>query len=171
MRHGKKFNKLSRPAEHRRALLDNLASALILHKQITTTSAKARALKPFMDRIISRAQQNTVSARRQVSRNLTDRSVMKELFGVIVPKLAGRTSGFSRIVKSGVRKGDGASLAIVELLFEREVAPKGKKKGEQKGEKKAAARPAKPARKKVAPKGAKDSKSKEAAAPADESGT
>jgi large subunit ribosomal protein L17 len=132
MRHGKKVNKLSRPAEHRKALLNNLALALISYKQIRTTDTKAKALKQYMDRLISTALKDTLHARRLVAKSLPNKAAFKELFDVIVPKLEGRTSGFSRIVKYGTRKGDGASISIIELLMEKEVVEKDKKKSKKK---------------------------------------
>jgi large subunit ribosomal protein L17 len=140
MRHGKKIHKLSRPAEHRKALLNNLAAALIKHKQIQTTETKAKALKPFIDRLISTALQDTLHAKRQVAKNLPNKVAFKELFSNVIPKLEGRTSGFSRIVKHKARRGDGAPISIIELLLEKEEESKGKKK---KAGKKAAASKAK----------------------------
>ncbi len=128
MRHGKKIHKLSRPAEHRKALLNNLAAALITHKQIQTTETKAKALKPYIDRLISTALQDTLHAKRQVAKNLPNKVIFKELFSNVIPKLEGRTSGFSRIVKHKARRGDGAQISIIELLVEKEDEPKGKKK-------------------------------------------
>lgn len=138
MRHGKKIHKLNRPAEHRKAVLNNLAMALITRKQIQTTAAKAKALKPHIDRLISTALQDTLSARRRVAQHLHNKEAFKELFNNIVPKLEGRTSGFSRIVKFRSRRGDGAPMSIVQLLLEEEP----EKKGRKKGKKKAAAKPA-----------------------------
>jgi large subunit ribosomal protein L17 len=132
MRHGKKIHKMSRPAEHRRATLNNLARALITYKQIQTTDSKAKALKPYIDKLISAASQNTLQARRQVAQSLPDKEAFKELFNVIVPRLEGRTSGFSRIVKYKARKGDGAPLSIVQLILEKEESEKGKRKGKKK---------------------------------------
>ena len=132
MRHGKKLNKLSRTAEHRKALINNLAMALITNKQIQTTDAKAKVLKPYIDRLISTARQNTLNARRLVAKSLPNKAAYKELFENIVPKLEGRTSGFSRIVKHKARKGDGAAMSIIQLLLEEEVESKGKKKSKKK---------------------------------------
>jgi len=128
MRHGKKIHKLSRPAEHRKALLNNLAAALITHKQIQTTETKAKALKPYIDRLISTALRDTLHAKRLVAKNLPNKVAFKELFNNVIPKLEGRTSGFSRIVKHKARRGDGAPISIIELLIEKEEEPKGKKK-------------------------------------------
>lgn len=150
MRHGKKLHKLSRPAEHRKALLNNLATALITYKKIETTDRKAKVLKPYIDRLISTARQNTLHARRRVAQSLPNKSAVKELFSVVVPKLEGRTSGFSRIVKYRTRRGDGASMSIIELLMEKEVEEKDKKKGK----KKAAVKP-KAAKKTAKPKASK----------------
>jgi len=136
MRHGKKIHKLNRPAEHRKALMNNLAMALITHKQIQTTDAKAKALKPFIDRLISTAQQNTLHAKRQVARSVKNKVVFKELFENVVPKLEGRTSGFTRIVKFKQRRGDGAPVSFIELLIEKEVEEKPKKKSKKTATKK-----------------------------------
>jgi large subunit ribosomal protein L17 len=144
MRHGKKIHKLNRPAEHRRAVLNNLAMALITHKKIQTTDAKAKALKPYIDRLISTASKNTLTSKRKVAQYLPNKEAFKELYTNIIPKLEGRTSGFSRIVKFRSRRGDGAPVSIVQLLLEEEVESKGKKKPK----KKAAPKP-KPAAKKA----------------------
>ncbi|HEQ98696.1 MAG TPA: 50S ribosomal protein L17 [candidate division Zixibacteria bacterium] len=140
MRHGKKIHKLNRPAEHRKAVLNNLAMALITRKQIQTTEAKAKALKPYIDRLISTARQDTLSARRRVAQYLPNKEAFKELFNNVIPKLEGRTSGFSRIVKYKNRRGDGAPMSIVQLLLEGESETKGRKKGKKKAA--AAAAPA-----------------------------
>jgi large subunit ribosomal protein L17 len=132
MRHGKKIHKLSRPAEHRKALLNNLAAALITHKQIQTTETKAKALKPYIDRLISTALRDTLHAKRLVAKNLPNKVAFKELFNNVIPKLEGRTSGFSRIVKHKARRGDGAPISIIELLIEKVEEPKGKKKAGKK---------------------------------------
>jgi large subunit ribosomal protein L17 len=131
MRHGKKIHKLNRPAEHRKALMNNLAMALITYKQIQTTDAKAKALKPFIDRLIATAQQNTLHAKRMVARSVKNKKVFKELFENVVPKLEGRTSGFSRIIKYKQRRGDGAPVSIIELMIEHEVEEKTKKKSKK----------------------------------------
>lgn len=143
MRHGKKIHKMSRPAEHRRATLNNLARALITYKQIQTTDSKAKALKPYIDKLITTASQNTLQAKKQVAQSLPDKEAFKELFNVIVPRLEGRTSGFSRIVKYKARKGDGAPLSIVQLILEKEESEKGRKKGKKKAKAKPAAAPKK----------------------------
>lgn len=132
MRHGKKIHKLSRPAEHRKALLNNLAAALIKYKQIQTTETRAKALKPYIDRLISTALKDTLHAKRMVAKNLPNKMAFKELFSNVIPKLEGRTSGFSRIVKHKARRGDGAPISIIELLLEKEEEPKGKKKAKKK---------------------------------------
>jgi len=143
MRHGKKIHKMSRPAEHRRATLNNLARALITYKQIQTTDSKAKALKPYIDKLITTASQNTLQAKKLVAQSLPDKEAFKELFNVIVPRLEGRTSGFSRIVKYKARKGDGAPLSIVQLILEKEESEKGRKKGKKKAKAKPAAAPKK----------------------------
>ncbi len=172
MRHGKKIHKLSRPAEHRKATLNNLARALITYKQIETTDSKAKALKPYIDKLITAASQNTLQARRLVAQSLPDKEAFKELFNVIVPRLEGRTSGFSRIVKYKTRKGDGAPLSIVQLILEKEESEKGKKKGKKKAKAKVAAAPkeskaAKEEAEEVAEPAAEETKTPEAEASAD----
>ncbi len=132
MRHGKKIHKLNRPAEHRRAVLSNLAMALITHKQIQTTDAKAKALKPYIDRLISTASKDSLTSKRKVAQYLPNKEAFKELYTNIIPKLEGRTSGFSRIVKYRSRRGDGAPVSIVQLLLEEGIESKGKKKPKKK---------------------------------------
>jgi large subunit ribosomal protein L17 len=138
MRHGKKIHRLSRPAEHRRALLNNLAAALIAKKQIQTTEAKAKALKPYIDRLISTAKQNTLHSKRLVAQRLVNKVAVKELLNDIVPKLEGRESGFTRVIRYGIRRGDGARLSVIQLLLEEEVERKKKK-----ASKKSSAKPTK----------------------------
>lgn len=139
MRHGKKIHRLSRPAEHRRALLNNLASALIANKQIQTTEAKAKALKPYMDRLIATAMKNTLQARRLVGQRLANKMAVRELLTGVVPKLEGRNSGYTRILHYGTRRGDGARLSVIQLLLEEDVTEK-KKKTKKKPARKTASR-------------------------------
>ncbi len=138
MRHGKKIHKLGRPTEHRKALLINLASALITHKQIETTDTKAKALKPYIDKLIATASQGTLHAKRQVARTLPNKAAFKELFENVLPKIEGRNSGFSRIIKNRVRRGDGAAMSIIQLILD-ETPEKREKKTTKK---KAAPKPA-----------------------------
>jgi large subunit ribosomal protein L17 len=107
-----------------------MAMSLFTHRVIKTTDAKAKALKPLVDRLIATAKKNTLHAKRQVARTVKSKPVFKRLFGEIIPQFADRNSGFSRVVKLGVRRGDGAPLSVVELLVEvpaDQAAPKAKK--------------------------------------------
>lgn len=116
MRHGDKVNNLSRTASHRRALLKNLSCALIEHKRITTTVAKAKALRVHIEPLITKCKDNTTHSRRVVFSYLQNKEAIKELFGVIAPKVADRPGGYLRIVKTGFRRGDGAEMALIELV-------------------------------------------------------
>lgn len=116
MRHGKKFNHLGRKKGHRDALLLNLSNSLILHKRINTTLAKAKALRVFVEPIITRSKDNTTHSRRMSFADLQNKYVVTELFDVIAPKVADRPGGYCRIIKTGFRKGDGAETAMIELV-------------------------------------------------------
>lgn len=116
MRHGDKVNNLGRTASHRRALLKNLSCALIEHKRITTTVAKAKALRVHIEPLITKCKDNTTHSRRVVFSYLQNKEAIKELFGVIAPKVADRPGGYLRIVKTGFRRGDGAEMALIELV-------------------------------------------------------
>ncbi len=131
MRHGKKFNHLGRTADHRRAMLANMAISLIEHKRITTTLAKAKALKKYVEPLITRSKDDTTNARRVVFRYLQNKEAIKELFGVIGPKVGDRPGGYTRIIKLGHRLGDAADIAFIELVdFDENMAktPKAAKK-------------------------------------------
>lgn len=132
MGHRDKTAKLGRTKPHREAMLSNMAMSLLTHRIIRTTDAKAKALKPVIDRIISTAKKNDLSAMRQVAKKIKDKQIFKKLFNEIVPQFEGRTSGFTRILKLGVRRGDGAPMSIVELLID---APEPKDKKDEKGKK------------------------------------
>lgn len=119
MGHRDRVTKLGRTKSHREAMLANMAMSLITHRMIRTTDSKAKALKPLVDRIISTAKKDTLSAKRQVAKTIKNKEVFKKLFAEIVPKFADRDSGFSRIMKLGVRRGDGAPVSIVELLIDK----------------------------------------------------
>ncbi len=125
MRHGDKINNLSRTASHRRALLNNLASQLITHKRITTTLAKAKALRTFVEPLITKAKDNTTHQRRIVFSHLQDKEAVKELFDVVRLKVEGRPGGYTRIIKLGTRVGDNAELALIELVDYNEIYGKG----------------------------------------------
>ena len=103
MRHNKKFNHLSRTADHRRAMLANMAISLIMHKRITTTLAKAKALKIYVEPLLTRSKDDSTHSRRVVFSYLQNKEAMKELFGVIAPKIADRPGGYTRIIKLGNR--------------------------------------------------------------------
>jgi len=125
MRHGDKINNLSRTASHRRALLNNLASQLIANKRITTTLAKAKALRTFVEPLITKAKDNTTHQRRIVFSHLQDKEAVKELFDVVRLKVEGRPGGYTRIIKLGTRVGDNAELALIELVDYNEIYGKG----------------------------------------------
>ncbi|GJG34974.1 50S ribosomal protein L17 [Prevotella lacticifex] len=144
MRHNKKFNHLGRTADHRAALLSNLASSLIEHKRITTTLAKAKALKKYVEPLITKAKNDTTNSRRVVFRYLQNKEAVKELFGAVITKVGDRPGGYTRIIKLGVRQGDAAPIAFIELVdFDENMAkaPKAEKKTRRsrRGGKKAAA--------------------------------
>ena len=131
MRHNKKFNHLGRTASHRSAMLSNMAVSLIMHKRITTTVAKAKALKKFVEPIITRSKEDTTNNRRVAFGYLQDKNAIKELFGVVAPKVGDRPGGYTRIIKLGTRQGDAAAIAFIELVdFDEAMAkaPKAAKK-------------------------------------------
>ncbi|GJM32731.1 MAG: hypothetical protein DHS20C18_17320 [Saprospiraceae bacterium] len=121
MRHGKKFNHLGRKVGHRRALLANLSIALITHKRIRTTLAKAKALRKHIEPIITKAKDNTTHSRRVVFSYLQNKEAVKELFGVIAEKVGDRPGGYVRVIKTGFRQGDAAEMAMIELVDFNEV--------------------------------------------------
>jgi large subunit ribosomal protein L17 len=121
MRHGKKVNHLGRTSEHRKALLRNLAIALIEHKRIRTTLAKARALRLFIEPIITKAKDNTTHSRRVVFSYLQSKESIIELFGPISEKVGDRPGGYVRVIKTGFRRGDAAEMALIELVDFNEV--------------------------------------------------
>ena len=131
MRHNKKFNHLSRTASHRSSMLANMATSLIMHKRITTTLAKAKALKKYVEPLITRSKNDTTTSRRVVFRYLQDKYAVKELFGTIAAKVADRPGGYTRVIKLGLRQGDAAEIAFIELVdFDENMAkaPKAEKK-------------------------------------------
>ncbi|MGN6248364.1 MAG: 50S ribosomal protein L17 [Ginsengibacter sp.] len=133
MRHGDKINNLGRTASHRNALLVNLACQLFEHKKIVTTLAKAKALRPFVEPLITKSKDNTTHQRRVVFGRLQDKSAVKELFDVISPKIASRPGGYTRVIKLGKRPGDNAELALIELVDYNEIYGKGVGEAETKG--------------------------------------
>src|ERR1700733_1624071 len=130
MRHGDKQNNLSRTASHRKALLSNLAIQLIAHKRITTTLAKAKALRTFIEPLITKTKKTETKEaishnHRVVFSYLNDKAAVKELFTVVAPKVAGRPGGYTRIIKLGARIGDNAEIAMIELVDFNEIYGKG----------------------------------------------
>ena len=135
MRHGKKFNHLGRKSAHRKALLRNLSISLIEHKRIETTLAKAKALRKFVEPIITKAKTNTTHSRRVVFSYLQNKEAIKELFGSVASEVGDRPGGYCRVIRTGFRKGDGAEMALIELVdFNKDYS--GKEKPEGKGKKK-----------------------------------
>ena len=131
MRHNKKFNHLGRTASHRGSMLSNMASSLILHKRITTTLAKAKALKKFVEPLITRSKVGDTNNRRVVFRYLQNKEAVKELFNVVAEKVGDRPGGYTRVIKLGTRQGDAAPIAFIELVdFDENMpkAPKAEKK-------------------------------------------
>jgi len=129
MRHGKKFNHLSRKTAHRKAMLANMACSLIEHKRINTTVAKAKALRQYVEPIITKSKNDTTHNRRLVFSTLRDKYAVTELFRDIAVKVGDRPGGYVRIIKLGNRQGDNASMAMVELVDYNEIYnPKGTKK-------------------------------------------
>ena len=133
MRHGKKFNHLKRKKGHRRALLMNLANSLIEHKRISTTLAKAKALRPYVEPLITKAKSNTTHSRRVVFSYLQSKEAINELFGPIAEKVADRPGGYTRVLKTGFRQSDGAEMAMIELVDFNEVYSPKSGKGSKTG--------------------------------------
>ena len=116
MRHNKKFNHLGRKADHRKAMLANMAISLIMHKRITTTVPKAKALRVYVEPIINRAKDDSTHSRRVVFSYLQNKYAIQELFGPVAEKIANRPGGYTRIVKLGARQGDAAPVCFIELV-------------------------------------------------------
>ncbi|MFN8405922.1 MAG: 50S ribosomal protein L17 [Sphingobacteriaceae bacterium] len=125
MRHGKKNNHLSRTSSHRKAMLANMASSLILHKRITTTLAKAKALRVYVEPIITKSKNDTTHSRRTVFSYLQDKDVVSTLFREVAEKVANRPGGYTRILKLSNRLGDNASMALIELVDFNEIYKSG----------------------------------------------
>lgn len=121
MRHGVKLNHLGRTSSHRKALLSKLAGDLILHKRIITTLAKAKALRVYVEPLITKSKENTTHQRRVVFSYLGDKDAVKELFGQVSEKIAARPGGYTRIIKLGTRLGDAAEMAMIELVDFNEI--------------------------------------------------
>lgn len=116
MRHGKKFNHLGRTTSHRSALLSNMACSLIEHKRINTTIAKAKALRVYVEPILTKSKEDTTHNRRTVFSYLQSKEAVTELFRTVAPKIAERNGGYTRIIKTGFRQGDAADMAMIELV-------------------------------------------------------
>lgn len=116
MRHGKKINHLSRTAPHRKAMLSNMAASLILHKRITTTVAKAKALRKYVEPLITKAKDNTTHSRRVAFSYLQSKEATSELFGSVAEKISTRPGGYTRIIRTGYRLGDNAETCLMELV-------------------------------------------------------
>ena len=116
MRHNKNFNHLGRQSGHRKAMLSNMASSLILHKRIETTVAKAKAVRQFIEPLVTRSKEDTTHSRRVVFSYLKQKEAVTELFRTIAPKIAERPGGYTRILKTGFRLGDGADMCIIEFV-------------------------------------------------------
>lgn len=145
MRHNKKFNHLSRTASHRAAMLSNMACSLIKHKRITTTLAKAKALKKYVEPLITRCKSDTTNSRRVVFRYLQDKYVVTELFNEVSQKVGDRPGGYTRIIKTGFRPSDGADMCFIELVdYDENMAKTQKKATRTRRSKKSAAAVAEP---------------------------
>ena len=144
MRHNKAINHLGRKSGHRKALMSNMASSLIKHKRIQTTVAKAKALKTYVEPLITKCKEDTTHSRRVVFSYLKDKDAVKELFGVIAPKVADRPGGYTRVLHTGFRLGDGADMALIELVDFNEAALASAKKEEKKATRRSRAKKAEP---------------------------
>jgi len=147
MRHNKAINHLGRKSGHRKALLANMATSLILHKRIETTVAKAKALKMYVEPLITKCKEDTTHSRRVVFSYLKNKEAVSELFRTVAPKIADRPGGYTRVLKTGFRQGDGADMALIELVDFNEAAlastaKKAAKKTTRRSSKKAVEAPA-----------------------------
>ena len=147
MRHNKAINHLGRKSGHRKALLANMATALILNKRIETTVAKAKALQGYVEPLITKSKEDTTHSRRVVFSYLKNKEAVTELFRTVAPKIADRPGGYTRVLKTGFRQGDGADMALIELVDFNEAAlasapKKAAKKTTRRSSKKAVEAPA-----------------------------
>ena len=146
MRHNKAINHLGRKSGHRKALLANMAASLILNKRIQTTVAKAKALKTYVEPLITKSKEDSTHSRRVVFSYLKNKEAVTELFRTVAPKIADRPGGYTRVLKTGFRQGDGADMALIELVDFNEAAlasaPKAAKKTTRRSSKKAVEAPA-----------------------------
>lgn len=146
MRHNKKFNHLGRTASHRSAMLANMAISLIMHKRITTTVAKAKALKKYVEPLITKSKEDSTNSRRVVFSYLQNKEAIKELFGEVAQKVGDRPGGYTRIIKLGTRQGDAAQICFIELVdFDEAMAKETKKKATRRSRKAAPKAEAAPA--------------------------
>ena len=122
MRHKKAINHLGRKDGHRKAMLANMASSLIMHKRINTTVAKAKSLKTYVEPLITKSKEDTTHSRRTVFSYLKNKEAVKELFSIIAPRIADRPGGYTRVLHTGFRQGDGADMALIELVDFNEAA-------------------------------------------------
>ena len=122
MRHNKAINHLGRKSGHRKALLANMATSLILNKRIETTVAKAKALKMYVEPLITKSKDDSTHSRRTVFSYLKNKEAVNELFRTVAPKIADRPGGYTRVLKTGFRQGDGADMALIELVDFNEAA-------------------------------------------------
>ena len=129
MRHGKKLNHLGRKSAHRKALMRNLASALIEHKRINTTLAKAKALRTYIEPLVTKAKYNTTHSRRVVFSYLQNKHAVNELFETVGPKVAERPGGYLRVIKTGFRRSDASEMAMIEFVDFNEIYTAGKSQG------------------------------------------
>ena len=145
MRHNKAINHLGRKSGHRKALLANMAASLILHKRIQTTVAKAKALQTYIEPLITKSKDDSTHSRRVVFSYLKSKEAVSELFRTVAPKIADRPGGYTRVLKTGFRQGDGADMALIELVDFNEAAlasaPKAAKKTTRRSSKKAVEAP------------------------------
>ena len=116
MRNGKKINHLGRTAAHRKAMLSNMAASLILHKRLSTTVAKAKALRKYVEPLLTKSKNDTTHSRRTVFAYLQEKEAVKELFDEVSAKIANRPGGYTRILKTGLRLGDNAEMCVIELV-------------------------------------------------------
>ena len=146
MRHNKAINHLGRKSGHRKAMLANMATSLILNKRIQTTVAKAKALKMYVEPLITKSKEDSTHSRRVVFSYLKNKEAVTELFRTVAPKIADRPGGYTRVLKTGFRQGDGADMALIELVDFNEAAlasaPKAAKKTTRRSSKKAVEAPA-----------------------------
>jgi large subunit ribosomal protein L17 len=129
MRHGKTFNHLGRKSAHRKALLKNLACALIEHKRITTTLAKAKALRLYIEPLLTKSKTNDTHSRRVVFSYLQNKEAIKELFGPVAEKIGDRPGGYVRVIRTGFRRTDGSEMAMIELVDFNEIYNQGEDSG------------------------------------------